>query len=254
MDTEIEKIYQIYSQIIEKIGISLPVITSSLYKSKFKYTSRALLAFIPKSGYISNAIISLCQSNDVYATSILFRSLIEHSFRHLYIYTRTLNENSDAIGEIYYRDLKADEDLKSIRKIIGYKKIVYPEDTQWNTKGEHNKKIGDVAKQFEIQSIFCYLVSHNVSKEEIISKGLKKYLLDRLIEYTNMSSGVHGGPFGELILENTKKDPKKFEAAKIRFATDALMLHKSLIETTYLFAYLMDSSLQKYYEEISGVK
>jgi hypothetical protein len=98
------------------------------------------------------------------------------------------------------------------------------------------------------------LVSHNVSKEEIISKGLKKYLLDRLIEYTNMSSGVHGGPFGELILENTKKDPKKFEAAKIRFATDALMLHKSLIETTYLFAYLMDSSLQKYYEEISGVK
>jgi hypothetical protein len=158
-----ENYLQLYENLSRKVQVSLPVITESLNKSKFKYVTKALLLFIPKSGYLMSSILQASESSNPYADSILFRSLIEHSFKHLYIFVKALNENSDSVGEIYYKTLKAKEDLDSVQKIINYSKAVYPEKTQWNTKGDHNKNISDEAKQFEIQNIFYYLIANNNS-------------------------------------------------------------------------------------------
>jgi hypothetical protein len=192
MRGELKKVIESNLKLVEKLAESLPSITDALGETKFKYASKALLSFIPKSGYLTSAILDCCQNGNPYVASILFRSLIEHSFRHLYIYTKTLRDNTDLAGEDYYGPLKGSEDLNSLRKIAGYKKVVSPEETQWSFKGEHNKNIGESAKQFEIQNIFIYLVSNTIPNEELVHAGLKNYLLERLIEYTNMSSSVHG--------------------------------------------------------------
>ena len=42
--------------------------------------------------------------------------MIEHNFRHLYIYVRALNDNSDDVGKRYYKTLKGSEDLESFTK------------------------------------------------------------------------------------------------------------------------------------------
>lgn len=236
----------------KKIQESLPFIIESLQKTEFQYTGKALTYFIPKSGYLINSILFSCKSGDPYSASILFRSLIEHSFRHLYIFVKALNDKNDDVGKTYYNSLKANEDLESVEKIINYKKIVYPEDTQWNTKGEHNKAIREIAKNFRIEKIFHYLISNNNNeKSEVIKRYKKEYLLERLIEYTNMSSSVHGGPFGELALYELQKDKSKLNATLNKFANESFLLHKSLIETTYLFASLMDEKTDKYYKELS---
>lgn len=238
--------------LFEKIQESLPFIIESLQKTEFQYTGKALTYFIPKSGYLINSILFSCKSGDPYSASILFRSLIEHSFRHLYIFVKALNDKNDDVGKTYYNSLKATEDLESVEKIINYKKIVYPEDTQWNTKGDHNNAIRETAKSFRIEKIFHYLISNNNSeKSEVIKRYKKEYLLERLIEYTNMSSSVHGGPFGELAFYELQKDKSKLDATLNKFANESFLLHKSLIETTYLFASLMDEKVDKYYKELS---
>ena len=84
----------------------------------------------------------------------------------------------------------------------------------------------------------------------LIKRYKKEYLLERLIEYTNMSSSVHGGPFGELALYELQKDKSKLEATLNKFANESFLLHKSIVETTYLFASLMDEGTTKYYDEI----
>ncbi len=77
--------------------------------------------------------------------------------------------------------------------------------------------------------------------------------MQRLIDYTNLSSGVHGGPFGELALFNLQKDKDKFNKALEKFARDSFNLHFSLVETTHLFAYLMNDKMQKHYEKIKNL-
>jgi len=247
----VDKNFAINETLSKKIQESLPFIIESLQKTKFKYTGKALVSFIPKSSYLINSLLFSCKSGDPYSASILFRSLIEHSFRHLYLFVRALNDKNDDGGKAYYNSLKANEDLESVEKIINYKKIVYPKDTQWNTKGNHNNAIREIAKNFRIEKIFHYLISNNNNKSsEIIERYKKKYLLERLIEYTNMSSSVHGGPFGELALYELQKDKSKLEVTLNKFSNESFLLHKSLVETTYLFASLMDEETKKYYDDI----
>lgn len=225
----------------KEIYESLPGIIKNLQETKFQYTGKALVSFIPKCGYLVNSIMISCKNEDVYSASVLFRSLVEHSFRHLYIYVKATNENNDSVGEVYYKSLKGYEDLKSIQKIINYKKWAYPESSKWDTKGEHNKALGDVAKDFDIEKIFQYLVNNNNNDNRggLVERYKKDYLLERLVEYTNMSSSVHGGPFGEWALYELQKDKGKFKMELDKFANQSFMLHKNVFEATRLFASLM---------------
>lgn len=253
--TKIDEFFNLNNKLASEVQSSLPAIIKSLGKTKFKYTSRALLSFIPKSGYLSSAILELSGSRNVYVAAILSRSMIEHNFRHLYIYVRALNDDSDDIGKRYYETLKASEDLDSFTKINNYNKAVYPEKIEWNTKGEHNKAIREVGQGFRIEQIFYYLIANNNSgKDKIVERFKKEYLLQRLADYTNLSSGVHGGPFGELAFFNLQKDKEKFSKTLEKFADDSFNLHYSLVESTYLFASLMDGEMQKHYEKIKNIR
>ena len=253
--SKIDQFLELNNKLSQEVRFSLPVIIKSLEKCKFKYTSKALLSFIPKSGYLNSAILESCGNRNVYAVAILSRSMIEHNFRHLYIYVRALSDDSDDVGKKYYKTLKASEDLESFTKINNYNKAVYPEKTGWNTKGEHNKAIREVGKEFRIEQIFYYLIANNNNGEnKIVERFKKEYLLQRLANYTNLSSGIHGGPFGELAFSNLQKDKEKFNKALEKFADDSFNLHYSLVESTYLFACLMDNEMQKYYEKIKSLR
>ncbi len=252
---KIEQLIGLNAQLSQEIERTLPTIIKSLEKTKFRYTSRALLSFIPKTGYLNSAILELSASKNLYSAAILSRSIIEHNFRHLYIYVRALNDDSDDVGRRYYKTLKASEDLESFTKINNYDKAVNPTKTEWSTRGEHNKAIREVGKEFSITQTFFYLVrNNNNDKNEIVEHFKKEYLLERLIEYTNFSSGVHGGPFGELVLSNLQKEKNKFDKTLDKFASDSFELHYSTVKSTYLFSYLMDNKMKKHYDQIIAIR
>lgn len=47
----------------------------------------------------------------------------------------------------------------------------------------------------------------------------------------------------------SSKDKKKIEDTLYKFADDSFELHYSIVESTYLFAYLMDNKMQNHYEK-----
>jgi len=247
---KIDELVQLNAELSETIGKSIGAVSESLSKTKFKKTSRALLAYIPKAGYINSSILNCCATQGGYAAGTLFRSLAEHTFRHLYIYTRALKEDSDDVGDEYYGKLKGSEDLESFTKINNYTKVVRPDQTAWSTKGDHNKDIADVGKKFGISNIFFYLIENSRTGKAFIDEGMKDYLLERLKQYTNLSSYVHGGPYAEMCYEELIKDPEKMKGHLEGMATESFRLYKSIVEVTYLFSSLFDEQMTSHYESI----
>ena len=247
---KIDELLQLNVELSANISKSIRPVSESLSKTKFKKTSRALLAYIPKAGYIHNSILSCCATHGGYAAGILFRSLVEHTFKHLYIYTRALKEGSDDVGDEYYGKLKGSEDLESFTKMNNYTKVVRPNQTPWSTKGDHNKNIAEVGKKFGISNIFFYLIENSRTDKHFIDEGMKDYLLERLKQYTDLSSYVHGGPYAEMCYEELMKDPGKLNGHVEGMALESFKLYKSIVEVTYLFSSLFDEQMMSHYESV----
>lgn len=120
-------------------------------------------------------------------------------------------------------------------------------------RGEHNKTISEFEKEFRIERIFSYLIQNNNSGKDKMLVAKKKYLLDRLVQYTNLSSDVHGGPFGESVLSNLQQDETKFNETLDRFIGDSSELYYTAVKSTYLFAYLMDEKMKGYYDRVIDI-
>jgi hypothetical protein len=253
-DKKITKLFELNKRLSEEIQSSLPSIIDSLGKTKFKYTSKALLSFIPKSGYLNSAILELVASKNIYASAILYRSIIEHSFRHLYIYMKSLKEDSDNIGQTYCNTLKGAEDLQYFDKVNKHNKSVDPDATIWNTKNDHNKKIRKTQDEFKFSKIVEYFKSDQ-NHVDSVKEYINSHLLERSVEYDNLSSAVHGGPFGESALFNLHKDKEKHDATLFKFAHESMGLHHSIVESTYLFAYVVVSNdMKEHYEKIKSLR
>jgi hypothetical protein len=222
----------------------------SLNKAKHKKVNRALLSYMTRVGHINSSILDAYASRNGYCIGILWRSMIEHSFRYLYIYTRALNEEDDAVGVEYYGKLKGSEDLASIRKISNYTKVVHPERTKWSSGGDHNKGIDEVGKKFEVSNIFFYLIRNFKEEEEFVSGGMKDYLLERLNQYTELSSYVHGGPYAEMCHNKIIGDTEKMNKNLDFVVRDSFELYRLVVETTYLFLSLADENFSPYYEKV----
>ncbi len=247
---KVEELFKLTAELSDTISKSIKPISESLSKTKFKKTSLALLAYMPKAGYIHNSIISCCATQGGYASGILFRSLSEHTFRHLYIYTRALREDSDDVGVEYYGKLKGSEDLESFIKMNNYTKVVRPDQTIWNTKGDHNKAILEVGNKFKISNIFFYLLEDSQKDESLIQEDMKDYLLGRLKQYTDLSSYIHGGPYAEMCYQELMKDWEKMNGNLEVVAFESFKLYKSVVEVTYLFASLLDGQMTHHYESV----
>lgn len=253
ISNKFEKLFELNKLLSAEIQSSLSAIIESLGKSKFKYTSKALLSFIPKSGYLNSAVLELAASKNVYSAAVLYRSIIEHSFRHLYIYTKALKDNSDDVGVTYCKTLKASEDLQWFDKVNKHNKKVGENKTVWSTRGDHNEAIRDAKREFLFSNILSYLQSNHTSESEEVKKFVNDHLLERSVEYDNLSSAVHGGPFGESALFNLHQDQKKYDDTLYQFANESLSLHYSIVQSTYLFACLMDGKIQEQYEKINMI-
>lgn len=248
-----EEILKLNTELTEYLLVNAEVISDSLSQTKFKKTSRAMLFYISRAGYVNNAILDCYTNENGYAIGILFRSMIEHTFRHLYLYTRALNDNSDEVGDEYYGRLKGSEDLEAFTKTSNYTKIVRPEQAVWNTKGDHNAQIAEVGKKFNLSKIFLYLIKNFPSDKELIHRGMNEYLLKRLNHYTQLSSYVHGGPYAEMCHEELLQDRKKMSQHMEVIARESFGLYKSLVESTVLFAYMFDDNMKEHFDIVSKI-
>ena len=89
------------------------------------------------------------------------------------------------------------------------------------------------------------LSAHHSSKNDHnkeIRKAPEEFKFSKIVEYFT-SKNVH---------ENG--NVKKYDDTLFKFANEALSLNYSVVESTYLFAYLMDEQMKTTYEKITSLK
>lgn len=208
--------------------------SKNFMRSKFPRSAKALTTYSLKLQYLSNSINLCRETKDYYSLCVLFRSLLEHYFRHLYIYSRALRENSDDVGIEYYGKLNGQEDLCFLRSNLSLNTKLSGEKSTWNLGGDQNKSLDDVAQNFKINDIFSYLNGGVKESGEI--KAMSKEFFNKYSgHYATLSSFVHGGPYAEKYMEMYSKNRAGKESDIKYLADESNLLANQARENTSLF-------------------
>lgn len=190
-------------------------IRSSLGKSEFPNTSKALMNFYFKCMAIDESLHKLDFKSNIYPGIILLRSQIEHFIVVTYIWIQFRLKNDDEIATIYFNEYLQQEVIKRIRY----------------SKSNHISISSTIS--LNLQKLFDILLSSEIIKEKDIEfinrkanqfdiKRISKFLDEKLpLPYDNIiraeqiksylesynyfSSFVHGGPSAEALLDDANK-------------------------------------------------
>lgn len=157
---------------------------------------------------IKDAIIN--SKNNIYATQILYRSLIEHYLLAYYIFLKWKIDSSDCIGEDYYDSYSNSEFLKQETYSIQLEDIKndIPKTVDINVlKQKYSELSGltqqdlqnyhTVANQFrDVKNKIGIFLIKNKKYESKLS-GVNEATFELLENYNFLSSYVHGGPYAE---------------------------------------------------------
>jgi hypothetical protein len=223
-------------EIIKNIPImkELESNAKSFLKSKFPRSAKALTMYSLKLQYLNNSINQCKETGDYYSLCVLFRALLEHYFRHLYIYSRALKESSDEVGIEYYGKLKGHEDLCFLRSNISLNTKLTGEKSIWSLGGDQNKNLNEVAENFKINNILSYL-SDDIGEDKEMKAISKDFFNKYSRHYATLSSFVHGGPFAEKYMEMYSKDKTGKEKDMKYLSDEANLLANQARQNTSLF-------------------
>lgn len=203
-------------------------------KSKFPRSAKALTTYSLKLQYLSNSINFCKETGDYYSLCVLFRTLLEHYFRHLYIYSRALREGSDDVGIEYYGKLNGHEDLCFLRSNISLNTKLTGEKSIWSLGGDQNKNLDDIAQNFKINNILSYL-NEGIGENKEIQTISKDFFNRYSRHYSTLSSFVHGGPYAEKYMELYSKNVTGKESDINYLFDEANLLTNQARKSTSLF-------------------
>lgn len=169
----------------------------------FTNVGRAFTMFVTKANFIKNAIFDICENDDPYSANILFRSLIEHHLKFMFIFIRHTQEQNDDVGNEYYQFCDFSESIAIGKSWLDSWQILTPENENKlyeviveknpDLKKYSKKDVIRKAKQFNYRAIVTFIKSS--------IKDVKYGWLDKIIpNYGDLSSYVHGGPLADKYL------------------------------------------------------
>lgn len=215
----------------------------------------AMMMFVAKANIIKSSLFEICENEDIYSANILFRALIDHHLRFMYIFTRYVKERNDCVGVEYYKFCDLMESLSVGRSWLESWQLLEDGneaklreallEKQPDLKNIPINEIIRKAKQFNYRSIVRFI------KDSI--ENLDYGWLDLLIpHYGNLSSYVHGGPLAEKSLFyslNSHVQKETLNIAKLSF-----IAANTITQFYYLTLTLLDKGQHsKSLEEIDKI-
>ena len=225
-----------FDEIVKNIPIMKELESNSknFGKSKFPRSAKALTTYCLKLQYLTNSINICKETGDYYSLCVLFRALLEHYFRHRYIFSRALRESSDEVGIEYYGKLNGHEDLCFLRGNISLNTKLTGKKSIGSLGGDQNNNLDDVAQNFKINNILSYLNNGIGDYKEI--KAISKEFFNKYSDhYSTLSSFVHGGPFAEKYMDMYSKNKTGKENDMKYLSDEANLLTSQARQNTSLF-------------------
>lgn len=217
--SKIEKYRDLDDEIFEILKEYFPKITTSNFKENFHSTYLLLGMFDTSGTFIKNSIFDSCEADDYYGAKILFRSLIEHFIRFKYLFVNWGKTKSDKFAKNYIEYGNAREVLDLIKAQVSEQQLYNPnfKIKDWNIfLKDHpyfkNKTRQEVDK--EIQNYTFKNIVRFLNKEfRKSNEDMSSFLGHLILEYSNLSSYVHGGmkSYNEMMLaSNNEKREKEY--------------------------------------------
>lgn len=212
-----------YNSTLNIFNQNITKILSDIEKSKF---NKSLTCILHKSYQIDSLLnaIEKCENN-YYASQVLLRSVFEHFLVGYYVYLKTRINQNDLAGEEYYMNYAISESFKRksynlmvenirlrVNENISFEILKSQfsglEEMEESELHEQNR----LANQFDIKKIAKYVI--NYSSEIEAEANFHSILLDLLVQYSFLSSFIHGGPSADIATFNPINSVELFEITK----------------------------------------
>lgn len=185
-----------------------PSLASTIGRTAFPKTYRAMFGFCAKTNSLKTAMYECIDTNNPYAFKVLFRCFCEHYLKFMYLWACFGTENSDRVGNDYFSFCGAveaqdyasaiamAEGLLGNELVINAKDLIaqhYPEAAKLSSH-----ELERLSGQFKYRAI---LRSFANEKFAFVAKD-RPFLAQIIPTYALLSSFVHGGPYTDLEMAN----------------------------------------------------
>jgi len=192
-----EEIQDLDDLIFKEFQGYYPDILNSNFSNQFPQTIKLSSLLTISSNFIKNSIFNCAENDDLYGIKILFRSLIEHYLRFMYIWFNWIKYKNDDISKKYIEFNEARDKLDELKSQIAKYKLSNPE-SKMVTLNELIQKHPDLKKyskdeieketlKYSYKNIISFLkqIDHKHETETTLLGSL-------IIEYSKLSAFVHG--------------------------------------------------------------
>lgn len=197
----IEDLRDLDDEIFEEFKKAASHLQFLLQKSDFKNTAEICFMFMSSSNFLKNSIFDCAENDDFYSANVLYRSINEHFLRFKYFWFNNISYKDDSYAFLFRTSLDfsermaienainsakhiKNEEIKTSKEIWD-KLITSNRDFEKFTKGE----VIEFSKNLSIKNIIRYI------EKKMNNGGFETdtFLQERIVEYTILSSFVHGG-------------------------------------------------------------
>ena len=213
----LEKLRDVDERIFEDFQVATDnYLRKLLLESEFPRTAEICYMYISGSNFLKNSIFDCTETEDYYSVSVLLRSIIEHYLRFKYFWFNNAKFKDDSYALKFITAIDFKEKIDMERSLNAVKQIRQinqkSSDEIWNDLISVNKDFARFTKR-EISEFSQSLSIKNIIKyiEKTMGEGgfeTDTFLQKLIIQYSNMSSFVHGGLFAHkkmVSLENEKE-------------------------------------------------
>jgi hypothetical protein len=162
---------------------------------------------------IFNSILLLAGADNLYSLFILYRSILEHSYKAFYIFAKTTTNKNDETAEKYQKHLFISEFLAEQAGVLEMEDLINENETKADflnfllTKfpelqgfdKENQKEISAAIKEFRLSEIIKFL--HGKFSEKEKNKNIAPVFAQTLPEYSHVSTFTHGGSYASNLME-----------------------------------------------------
>lgn len=172
-----------------------------LLESDFKNTADICFTFMTSTDFLKDSIFNCAENNNFYSINVLYRSINEHLLRFKYFWFNNSSYDDDSYALLFRVSLEFSEKMILYNAVNSANQIKSQEiktsDEIWKNLQDSNKEfqkftkgeINEFSKNLSIKNIIRYL------ERTLKNNGheTNTYLQKSIIEYTQLSSFVHGG-------------------------------------------------------------
>jgi len=254
----IERLRDLDDQIFTVDQKLAPHIEWLISESPIPKTSQLFIMYITSTNFIKNSIFDCSETEDIYSVKILFRSILEHHLRFQFLFMQFGLVKDDSVSSEYYTVLELSEHvdyLKSLQAVRLLKQmetidlkdmwdILTSEYPQY--KSYDRKNIEETAKKYSTKNIIRFI------ERTIKISNSNNTLSNILLEYSELSSFVHGGIFAFNEMKKYSNDEKR-EEELIRLAAFSLQVATAIKSLSLLIFSIYKKEILEIHFEINNL-